>query len=205
MLAQSWRLVSDALPLLDHFRVGVAYSAVHGHDNGRLLGVAFSVLVPRDVWPSKPLFMPQILGQSVLYSDLSGLPAGLLGEGYISFGVTGVVLLSFAFGVLVGILHSLLSTISAISPVTSWLVVASVGTVIGSLRTGAQGGLMGLQIATAFLPIVLLTGGMAKRRRSGNCGSKVSAYSRDEAGTAVPPGRRDHGISSGWRKDASLS
>ena len=155
--------VSDAIPLFDHLRVGLQYVTQAGHDHGMSLPTALTVIVPRSAWPGKPQYMPQILADRVLGNDVSGLPAGLLGEGWIAGGWIGVIAYALAFGLIVGLAHRHIKTAERLTPWTAWLVFVSTSFVMGGLRTGAQGGLITIMVALLFLPIVLMAAKFAER------------------------------------------
>jgi oligosaccharide repeat unit polymerase len=148
-------VVSDSLPLFDHMAIGIAYSAIHGHDSGASLPLALGVFLPDSMWPNgnKPPFLPEILGESVVYNGLSGLPAGLLGEGYLAFGPIGSTLYAFIFGLIVGLIHRKAAAIHHVGPVRPWLLFQASAFTLITLRTGAQGGLIALQVS-----LVALTG-----------------------------------------------
>jgi hypothetical protein len=157
-LSESWSgalmVVSDSLPLFDHLRAGMAYAAVVGHDNGASLLTAFTVLVPRSLWPDKPSYLPERIAHAVQDSDISGLPAGLLGEGFLAFSWPGVLAYSFLFGLLLGALHRRLSLSRVQSPLSMWVIFLAASITLGTLRTGAQGGLITAQAAVIFLPVI---------------------------------------------------
>ena len=155
--------VSDAIPLFDHLRVGMQYVAQAGHDHGMSLPTALTVIVPRSAWPGKPQYMPQILADRVLGNDVSGLPAGLLGEGWIAGGWIGVIAYAIAFGFIVGLAHRHIKTAERLTPGIAWLVFVSTSFIMGGLRTGAQGGLITIMVALLFLPVVLMAAKFAER------------------------------------------
>lgn len=158
-LSEGLFVVSDSLPLFDHLQVAIRFTDTYGVGSlGPFLAESFSVLIPRDIWPQKPEFVPQVLGQTIAKSDISGLPGGLLGEGYLIAGWIGAVVLAGLFGVVVGLLHRHLATRSSAGPVFAWLTFTSFYIVMGGLRTGGQGALISVQLALVYvLPLVLFT------------------------------------------------
>jgi hypothetical protein len=157
-LSESWSgallVVSDSLPLFDHLRAGMAYATVVGHDNGASLLAAFTVVVPRSLWPDKPRYLPELIAHAVKDSDISGLPAGLLGEGFLAFGWTGVLTYSFIFGLLLGAMHRRLPQSTVRSPLSVWVIFLATSITLATLRTGAQGALITAQAALIYLPII---------------------------------------------------
>lgn len=159
---QALYVASDSLPLLDGLDVGHAYVSRAGHDEGRSLLDAFAAPVPRSAWPDKPEFMPQRIAQTVLGSNLSGLPVGLLGEGWIAGGWAGIVCYCFGFGAVVYALGRRIRGLALRTPTNAAFVFVAVNVVMESLRTGAQGGLITVVVASVMwvaigLPIQLVT------------------------------------------------
>lgn len=155
---------SDALPLIDHFRVAMEYASVKGFDYGGSLFASFTVLVPRSIWPDKPSYLPQLIARDVLDNPLSGMPPGLQGEGFIAAGFVGVLLYSFAFGFLVGLGHDVLRRVSGTGLVITTLAYVGTKLVLGILRTGPQGGLMAVQISLLFIPGLFVVHFLSVRR-----------------------------------------
>lgn len=163
-LGDSLVISSESLPIFDHTRVGMEYVSAYGSGPETSVFNAFSVLIPRSMWPDKPEFLPQILGERLKYTELSGLPAGLLGEGFINGGWLGAIFFALIFGVLVGLAHRSVSTMLAITPLSAAGVYMAVNTALVGLRTGAQGGLITLQIALVALIAVGFVGWLGKVR-----------------------------------------
>jgi oligosaccharide repeat unit polymerase len=186
----SVQIVSGSLPLFDEVFVAKFYEEHYGQDSGLSLPAAFTVLVPRTVWSDKPEFMPQLVGERVGRSDLSGLPVGLVGEGFIAFGWIGVGLYAFAFGALVSLAQRLLATTRRLTPVGVWLLFLMSSIVLGGLRTGGQGALIAAQLAILVLPIVLACCWLATKRvvwgahPSNRSANLASAHDPGETGGA---------------------
>lgn len=62
----------------------------------QLLGV-FLFFVPRDMWPTKPIGSGAYMGENLGWS-FTNVSCPLPGEGYINFGIFGIVLFGTAFG-----------------------------------------------------------------------------------------------------------
>jgi oligosaccharide repeat unit polymerase len=182
LLRTGWKdvalTVSDAIPLFDHLRVGMEYVTQTGHDHGASLPTALTVIVPRSAWPGKPKYMPQILAERLLGNDMSGLPPGLVGEGWIAGGWIGVIGYALVFGFIVGLAHRHIKAAERLTPETAWLVFVSTSFVMGGLRTGAQGGLIMIIIALLFLPIVLMAAKFAERPAARRFATKAAHHQR---------------------------
>ncbi len=100
-LASTFERVSEAMPTLDAMIVAIEYVNRFGHDNGKLIFEGFLVLVPRSLWQEKPMFLQQKIGLLIGGNENSGLPVGVLGEGYVAFDVFGILAFASIFAVLV--------------------------------------------------------------------------------------------------------
>lgn len=148
--SDSLLIVSDALPLLDHAIVGLEYANLTGWSGWSPLLAALVVLVPRPLFTAlfgvqKPLYMPQLIADRFSGDALSGLPAGLIGEGWVAFGLFGVVLYSALFSLGMTLLERRMHRCLGVEGRSLLAVMASMFMVVG-LRTGLQGGLIALQI-----------------------------------------------------------
>jgi hypothetical protein len=73
------------------------YAEEHGYRLGHQMLLPAFFWIPRSVWPSKPLGTPDVVAASLNFFSINvGSP--LWAEGYINFGVLGVVLLLAGFG-----------------------------------------------------------------------------------------------------------
>ncbi|UKA53454.1 oligosaccharide repeat unit polymerase [Arthrobacter sp. FW305-BF8] len=161
-MGNSIYISSESIPLFDHARVGMEYASVYGSSAETSVLNAFSVLIPRSIWADKPEFLPQILGERLKYTELSGLPAGLLGEGFITGGWLGAVAFALIFGLFIGLTNRYLIRSMVLTPLAAWGVFMAVNTALVGLRTGAQGGLTTLQISLVALPLVMAIGWATK-------------------------------------------
>ena len=90
----------DAFSMIEGVRNYVEVADfTYGH---QLLGAIF-FFVPRSIWAAKPIGTGAMIAkfQGQLFSNIS---CPLIGEGYINFGIFGVVLFAFVFGILCTIL-----------------------------------------------------------------------------------------------------
>jgi hypothetical protein len=150
------KTTSDALPMLDASFVGVEYVRVAGHNLFNTLFAALVVLIPRQFWPSKPIFAPQLFDEALLHSDIAGLPAGIIGEGYVALGWWGALLLCGVLGMATSwadrvIFYGKLPDLRKL-----WFIFAASVAVLMGIRVGTHGVIVSAQIALLFLPIVWL-------------------------------------------------
>lgn len=96
------------LRYLDHFIISMSYADWNGFDFGELYINAAQSFIPRSLWSGKP----ELISAEVryhIYGDYSGgIPPGLFGEGYISFGIIGVLVVGAAYGLMLAKLDSLI-------------------------------------------------------------------------------------------------
>jgi oligosaccharide repeat unit polymerase len=178
--------MSDALPLLDHLRVGTAYAEFAGPDWGRSFVDGFTVLVPRSLWSEKPIYLPETLGVVVGQSALSGLPAGLLGEGYLAFGWPGLVLYPLVTGFVTAKVHMWGDRHTARnSAMGAWLAFFSLSVAMAAVRTGAQGGLIAAQVAAITIPIYILGLALVRSRQNRRGDVLEERFGRPPAGVEV--------------------
>lgn len=96
-LSLDWIYVGHLDSYQNFARVIEFDTVTFGH---QLLGV-FLFFVPRELWPGKPVASGmEMAGISQLGFDTIGM--NILGEGYINFGVPGVILFAFSFGFFCG-------------------------------------------------------------------------------------------------------
>lgn len=78
----------------------VNFTKLYGFDYGHQLSGAFFILIPRFFWSSKPGSTGELLGEYLQQFGMSftNLSAPLPAEGYLAFGLVGVVVLSALFG-----------------------------------------------------------------------------------------------------------
>lgn len=149
------------------------------YENGATItGYAFS-LVPRELWPSKPLVDPgPVIGAAIYNSPLSGVPPGLIAELYWNFGAPSVLLGCVLFGALLRYAHEKVrpsgSTSGAVILIYAYVVVRlatyGLGTSIGS--TILEGTKSSIQVA-----IVLLLAGRMVPVRKRECTQALGSVS----------------------------
>ncbi|WP_298323431.1 O-antigen polymerase [uncultured Dokdonia sp.] len=77
----------------------INYVKYEGFSYGYQLLSAFLFFVPRKIWPDKPTTTGQLVGEHLIDSygfNFSNLSNPMVSEGYINFGVMGVILLAIA-------------------------------------------------------------------------------------------------------------
>ncbi|MBB4260158.1 oligosaccharide repeat unit polymerase [Bradyrhizobium sp. CIR3A] len=160
--------LSEALPSVDHFLVGILYCARSGFDFGAHMLDALVILIPRDIWPDKPILMPQKIATALTRYDKSGLPAGFLGEGYISAGIIGTLLAAALLGLLTHIFQRILEKVLARSMVVAtWAIVVMSSILAEYVRVGPQGAISTLIIDLGLFPIVYLAATLTPKRQPG--------------------------------------
>lgn len=87
----------DAFSMLGY---AIRYTQVHGFSYGRQLLGSLLFFVPRSIWPTKPIGSGATIMES-LHREFTNVSCPLVGEGYINFGIAGVVLFGLAVGYLV--------------------------------------------------------------------------------------------------------
>ena len=79
--------------------ISVQYIENNGYYYGNQLIGAFLTFIPRSLWPGKPISSGAEIGEAMGFS-FTNISMPLPGEFYINFGLLGVALLSFIFGLL---------------------------------------------------------------------------------------------------------
>lgn len=164
--------ISDAVPILDHTLVGLAYVTQKGFDFGRSLADALVIMIPRSVWDGKPILLPQEFAQSLAGRSNSGLPAGLFGELYVYGGVFALVAGSLAFGYAVASfqMRQALYRGELITTVRLLLLVGATQIIITALRVGVQGSLVSGQVVLVSLVALMLFMKLGASLKSGGEG-----------------------------------
>jgi len=146
-------VTSSTAPLVDHYAAGIQYARLVGHDYGASLLTALTVLVPRALWADKPRYLPQLLGEALYRNPTSGMPAGLLGEGHLAFGLFGPWVFALVFGAIILLMERIIRRPQR-ALLKTWLLYVMVSFVLGTLRTGPQAGLMLVQVSALIgLPL----------------------------------------------------
>ncbi|UPJ26025.1 MULTISPECIES: oligosaccharide repeat unit polymerase [unclassified Bradyrhizobium] len=157
--------LSEALPSVDHFLVGILYYTRSGFDFGAHILDALVILVPRDIWPDKPILMPQKIATALTRYDKSGLPAGFLGEGYIAAGIVGTALSTAILGFFAHFFQRVLERVQGRNMiVATWAIVIMSSILAEYVRVGPQGALSTLIIDLGLFPIVYLAAKLTPKR-----------------------------------------
>jgi oligosaccharide repeat unit polymerase len=93
---------TTGLMFLDHATLSVKYARDVGHDLGQLYLNCFSFLVPRELWPDKPLLLSTQMQRYRYGVTTGGVPPGYFGEAFIAFGVIGIAIMSTLLGLALG-------------------------------------------------------------------------------------------------------
>lgn len=95
-------IATTGLAFVDHMGLAIDYAAARGHSYGESYVNALGLIIPRDLWPDKPLQI-SILFREFFFGDIAGgVPPGWFGEAYVAFGVLGVVIAGLVLGFLIG-------------------------------------------------------------------------------------------------------
>lgn len=89
--------------MVDSYMIARELVFSRGHDYGYQFLTNVVKPIPRTVWPDKPVPLAIQIREAFWGDTLGGIPPGYIGEGYIAFGLAGVVL----FGAVLAILARL--------------------------------------------------------------------------------------------------
>jgi oligosaccharide repeat unit polymerase len=100
--------VFEGFYALDPIKITMIARSEEDHMMGESFIMFLVAPIPRLIWPEKPsVRLGPYVGQALLdFNNNSGAPPSAIGEFYINFGMTGVVLGMFLMGVLLKIVHS---------------------------------------------------------------------------------------------------
>ena len=84
----------DAFSMITNIR---DYTKLHGYSYGKQFVGGLLFMIPRNIWPSKPVGSGSLVFTS-LNKEFTNISCPLIAEGYINFGIIGVVLLAFLVG-----------------------------------------------------------------------------------------------------------
>ena len=88
--------LSAPFALIDHFELSKEFVEVHGHDFGMQFLKFLVKPIPRATWPGKPQPIAIEMREEFYGDTLGGIPPGLAGELYISFGWASLIFLPVA-------------------------------------------------------------------------------------------------------------
>jgi len=146
---------SDSLPMLDAAWIGLEYVRIQGHNVFNTVVAPFTVLVPRAFWAEKPIFAPQLFSEAVTHAPTGGgLPAGVVGEGYVAFGWAGMLLFCGLMGAAAAAFDREIIKRRAGELLAAWLVFEATVAVLMGIRVGFQGLLITCQLALIWLPLL---------------------------------------------------
>lgn len=83
--------LSAPFALIDHFELSREYAEIHGYDLGKQF-LEFAIKpIPRSLWPAKPQPIAIKIREEFYGDTLGGIPPGLAGELFISFGWISII------------------------------------------------------------------------------------------------------------------
>lgn len=85
------------LPMIDHLGLSKLYVEQEGYDFGEVYLNALMSFIPRSIWKEKPIQLSRKVRLVFWGDDKGGIPPGIFGEAYISFGVIGLLMVSLLF------------------------------------------------------------------------------------------------------------
>lgn len=80
--------------LFDHYELAKEYSKINGYDYGLFYASQLVRPVPRSIWEDKPLVLGKKIRDEFWGDTTGGVPAGYIGESYISFYYFGFFVMS---------------------------------------------------------------------------------------------------------------
>ncbi|MBW8466727.1 MAG: oligosaccharide repeat unit polymerase [Thiobacillus sp.] len=99
--------VSAPFALIDHFELSKQYADTHGFDFGWQFLAFAAKPIPRAFWPEKPQPIAIAIREEFYNDTLGGIPPGLAGELYISFGWASILLLPLALISIINLLRGI--------------------------------------------------------------------------------------------------
>jgi len=108
---QLTEVITGTFPIIDLFTSAKYFADQVGHDNGQQFVNYLTRVIPRSIWPEKPLILGLQIRKYYSGHTLSGVPPTIFGEFYIAFGEIGLILCAV---VLAGILRFLSSLHGAV-------------------------------------------------------------------------------------------
>lgn len=88
--SQVLETVTGTFPVIDLFSASVAFADYNGHDYGVQFVNYFTRIIPRSIWPDKPLIIGLQIREFLSGHTLSGVPPTIFGEFYIAYGLYGL-------------------------------------------------------------------------------------------------------------------
>lgn len=112
--------------------------------------------IPRDVWPDKPIVsLGPTIGFLLYGNPRSGVPPGMIAEGYWNFGLVGVLSFSLLSGVVIGAVERWSQQLAKAGPLGA-LILAGVGMRFGFDIMSNSVGFAIYQFGVNLLPALLL-------------------------------------------------
>ncbi len=138
--------VFSPLAIFDHYELSKEYVYSNGFDYGATYIDQLTKPIPRKYWSDKPQPLGKKMRLEFWGDEAGGIPAGLVGEGYISVGITGVIFVSIVLAAIVARLRTLynFSYVRNEYVVFAAIIIPYVG--INLIRTGVDTGFTRIMI-----------------------------------------------------------
>lgn len=104
--SQVFETITGTFPVIDLFSASKAFADYNGHDYGAQFLNYFTRIIPRSVWPDKPLIIGLQIREFLSGHTLSGVPPTIFGEFYIAYGLYGLGLSSLVLCIFLKFLDS---------------------------------------------------------------------------------------------------
>ena len=122
-LSSAVRLSLSQLSLLESYALAARLVEEAGYQAGHYWQV-LQQLLPRAIFPEKPLQLSRALRLMEARDELGGLTPGLVGEAFAAGGLVGVVAISIAFGGTLALLDNAYRALTRLRPLMQALVVS---------------------------------------------------------------------------------
>lgn len=139
------RAASNAFPLVDHLIAAQIYVDTVRPTVFDSCATFAAQFVPRAIWADKPVAISLAINEALFKSSISGLPPGLIGEGYILGGTLGAAMAScFVLFIMLKLHQHRMRLVASGNPFEVLYLFILLVFFIGAFRTGLSGGLFAL-------------------------------------------------------------
>lgn len=130
--------VTGTFPIIDLFTSARYYADQTGHDYGIQFVNYFTRIIPRSIWPEKPLISGLEIRKFYSGHTLSGVPPTIFGEFYIAFGVIGLIICSIVLSLFLRFLSSLHQHSQSNTGLSLLYITLLIQMIFSSLRAGLE-------------------------------------------------------------------
>lgn len=141
------RAASNSFPLVDHLIAAQVYSDSVRPTVLDSFATFAAQFIPRAIWSEKPVAISVAINEALFGSSISGLPPGVVGEGYILGGTLGAVLATcFVLLIMYKIHQRRMRMLASRNPFEVLYLFILLVFFIGAFRTGLSGGMFALLV-----------------------------------------------------------